>query len=64
MPLMPILPKTNWEIKFPPKCPLDNISFIQHPKFAKIKEQLQPMGFGYDLIEEGHRARKKKIMEL
>jgi hypothetical protein len=28
LPAMPILPKTNWQINFPPKCPLDHITFI------------------------------------
>lgn len=38
LPPMPILPKTTWQVNFPPKCPLEHITFIQLKKFAKFKE--------------------------
>ena len=53
LPLMPLWRKTLWEVKFPPKCPLDNINFIQLKKFEQFKEQIHAMGSGFDLIEEG-----------
>jgi len=61
LPLMPILPKSNWEFRFPPKCPLENINFIQLRKFVSIKEEMYAMGPGYDLVEEECRARKKRL---
>ena len=52
---MPILPKSNWEFRFPPKCPLDFITFIQLKKFINHDEQVCKMGAGYDLIEESYK---------
>lgn len=60
---MPILPRSTWEFRLPPKCPLDGIQFVQLRKFAKFKEQMEPMGLGYDLIEEGCRNRKKRMQQ-
>lgn len=64
MPLMPLLPKSNWEFRFPPKCPLDSITFIQLKKFVNHEEQICKMGVGYDLIEESYKQRKIRMLAL
>jgi hypothetical protein len=56
---MPIIPKSKFDFRLPPRCPLDNVSFVQLRKFMNHPELLSEMGDGYDLIEVGCRERKR-----
>jgi hypothetical protein len=54
MPL-PIIPKSKFEFRLPPKCPLSEVTFMQIPQLAMHPETKQQMGLGYDLVEASAR---------
>lgn len=61
LPALPILPKSNYEVRLPPRCPLENIIFTQLRKIITNPEKSTGMGFGYDLIDAGSKAWKAAI---
>ena len=58
MPALPIIPKSKFEFRLPPKCPLDEISFIQLHKLLQHPEVKSDMGLGFDLVEASARERR------
>lgn len=36
---IPILPKSQFDFRLPPRCPLDNINFVQLRRIIKNEEQ-------------------------
>ena len=63
---MPILPKVFDRFLFPPKCPLQKITFIQNRKLTRFAEESKAkLGEGYDQVDSGsaHRRRLKKQHE-
>lgn len=65
MPLpLPLLPKTNDNFKFPPKCPLNTVNFIQLRKFQIFgQENIFPMTEGWDLLGKRKKFIKEKLAE-
>ena len=62
MPALPILPKSTYEFRLPPRCPLENINFIQLRKLVSNPERKEKMDFGYDLVDAKIKDRKRAEM--
>ena len=62
LPAMPILPKSTFEFRLPPRCPLEHISFIQLRKLIPCPEKKEQMGFGFDFIDMKFKDRKAAIL--
>ena len=62
MPALPILPKSTFEFRLPPRCPLENIDFIQLRKLIPNPERMEKMDFGFDLVDAKIKDRKRAEM--
>ena len=62
MPALPILPKSNFEFRLPPRCPLENIQFIQLRKLISNPEHKEKMEFGFDLVDAKLKDRKAALL--
>ena len=62
---MPILPKSTVEFRFPPKCPLENVQFLQLRKhFFGEEIRDDPMSAEFNLIGSRRKIIKAQIANL
>ena len=62
---MPILPKSTVEFRFPPKCPLDNVKFMQLKKQLFSEDNRDdPMSAEFNLIGSRRKIIKAQMANL
>ena len=62
---MPILPKSTVEFRFPPKCPLENVQFMQLRKhFFSEDIRDDPMSAEFNLIGSRRKIIKAQMANL